>query len=197
MWNSSKLAVAIGSGYCFHSTRVSFPTSTWILKPEDHGSSPCSVTIFGLSNKWPSDFSLGCLDELAGAAAPASVEGTVSETASGGTFFSDFLSPHGKSCTTNQLPQELTASVHRQLATKLRPFSAHTLCPLLLSSLSSCSVKETATGGGIPLMKHSIVMHPASLWPYLTHPSATCTENGGLWCLRRTPSDSVDVCKIG
>lgn len=109
--NSSKLAVAIGSGYCFHSTRASFPTSTWILKPKDHGSSPCSVTIFGewvkiswVSNKWPSDFSLGCLDELAGAAASASVEGAESETASGGTFFSDFLSPHGKSCTTNQLP---------------------------------------------------------------------------------------------
>ena len=103
----------------------------------------------------------------------------------------------GRAAPQTNFPQELTASVHRQLATKLRPFSAHTLCPLLLSSLSSCSVKERATGGGIPLMKHSIVMHPASLWPYLNHLSATCTENGGLLCLRRTPSDSVAVCKNG
>lgn len=111
-------------------------------------------------------------------------KGTVSETASGGTFSVISFLPMGRAAPQTNFPQELTASVHRQLATKLRPFSAHTLCPLLLSSLSSCSVKREQQGSGIPLMKHSIVMHQLHSVPYLRNLSATCTGNGGLLCLK-------------
>ena len=99
--------------------------------------------------------------------------------------------PMGRAAPQTNFPQELTANVHRQLATSLRPDSMSLASKFTLILL----LKERATEGGIPLMKHRIVMHPASRWPYLTHPSATCTENEGLLCLRRTPSDSVDVCK--
>lgn len=140
----------------------------------------------------------GCLDELAGAgdASPLASEKCC--------IWNNFLwhqwlpfSPMGTAEQKTSFPQELTPIVHTQVVSQLRPFSAQaqTLGLLFTSPPFFCSSKGRTTENGIPLLKLCPVVHPDVPCPYLTHLFARCTENGGPFCLRCTPSTTANVWK--